>query len=165
MRVPSFERFQRLSAAGAFFVSGMVVGAALWSGLAHEQFNQVVLENIELKQQVETYQEDLDRIKDDSAKQSTIRRITVFVENVNDKTPLDAIAENELKKRVKNDLDGFRGRSVYQIGKDAQFARSIFENKLYSGIGDDDYEVRITTMLAADGVLQVWVVAQIHLQP
>lgn len=165
MRVPSFERFQRFAAAGAFFVCGMVVGAAVWSGLANEQYNQVVLENMKLNQQIETYQEDLNRIRDDSNKLSTIRRIAVFVEGPKDKPPLDAVTENELKKRVKNDLDGFRGRSVYQIGKDAQFARSIFENKIYSGIGEEDYEVKITTMLAADGVLQVWVVAQIHLRP
>jgi len=165
MRVPSFERFQRLSAAGAFFVCGMIVGAAIWSGLAQAQYSEIVRKNMELTQQNDTYQEDLNRIKDDSSKLTTIRRITVYVENPQDKPPLDAIAENELKKRVKNDLDGFRGRSVYQIGKDAQFARSIFENKLYSGIGDDDYEVRITTMLAADGVLQVWVAAEVHLRP
>jgi len=165
MRVPSFERFRRLSAAGAFFVCGMVVGATLWSGLMHEQFNQVVLDNMKLNQQNETYLEDLNRMRDDSSKFSTIRRIVVFVESPKNKPPLDAIAENELKKRVKNDLDGFRGRSVYQIGKDAQFARSIFENKLYSGIGEDDYEVRITTILAADGELQVWIVAQVSLRP
>ena len=165
MRVPSFERFRQLSATGAFFVCGMIVGAAVWSGLAQEQYSEIVLKNMELTQQLETYQEDLNRIKDDSNKQTTVRRITVYVENAKDKPPLDAIAENELKKRVKNDLDGFRGRSMYQIGRDAQFARSIFENKLYSGIGEDDYEVRITTMLAADGVLQVWVVAEGHLRP
>ena len=165
MRVPSFERFRRLSAAGAFFVCGMIVGAALWSGLSHEQFNRIALENMTLTQQIETYQKDLDRMKYDSNQLTTIRRITVYVENPKGKPPLDAIAENELKKRVKNDLDAFRGQSVYQIGKDAQFARSIFENKLYSGIGEDDYEVRITTMLVADGVLQVWVAAEVHLRP
>jgi hypothetical protein len=165
MRVPSFERFQRMSAAGAFFVCGMVVGAALWSGLANEQYNKVVLDNLQMAQQLETYKEDLNRAKDDSDKQSTIRRITVFVENAPDKPAIDVVTENELKKRIKNDLDGFRGRSIYQIGKDAQFARALFEKKVYTGIGEADYEVRITTMLAADGVLQVWVTAEIHLQP
>lgn len=165
MRVPSFERFQRFSSAGAFFVCGMVVGAAIWSGLANEQYNQVVLDNLQLAQQIETYKEDLSRAKDDSDKLSTIRRITVFVENPTDKQAIDVVTENELKKRIKNDLDGFRGRSIYQIGKDAQFARGLFEKKVYTGVGEEDYEVRITTMLAADGVLQVWVTAEIHLQP
>ncbi|WP_276354176.1 hypothetical protein [Cohnella caldifontis] len=165
MRVPSFERFQRISAAGAFFVCGMVVGAAVWSGLANEQMNQVILRNIELKEQIDNYQEELSRMQNDSEKGSIIQSILVFVEEPAGKTPLDAVTERELKKRIRDDLTGFRGRRVYNIGKDAQFARSLFENKIYSGIGDNDYEVRISTILVADGVLQVWVQAKVHLRP
>jgi hypothetical protein len=165
MRVPSFERFRRISAAGAFFACGAVVGAAVWSGLASEQMNQVILRNIELKEQIDNYQEELSRMQSDSEKGSIIQSILIFVEEPAGKDPLDAVTERELKKRIRDDLSGFRGRRVYNIGKDAQFARSLFENKIYSGIGDNDYEVRISTMLVADGVLQVWVQAKVHLRP
>lgn len=165
MRVPSFERFRRISAAGAFFVCGMVVGAAVWSGLANEEMNQMLLRKIELEEQIAGYKDDLKRLQNDTEKGSVIQSITVFIEEPEGKNSIDLVTEKELKKRIKDDLAGFRGRRIYDIGKDARFARSLLEKKVYSGIGENDYEVRIMTMLVADGVLQVWVEAKIHLRP
>lgn len=165
MRVPSFERFRRLSAVAAYFVCGMVVGAAVWSGMASEQYNQVVLDNIELTQQIEKYKEDIDRMQGNSDKENIIQSIEVFIEEPPNEQPLDAVTEKELKKRVKLDLDGFRGRKIYSIGQDAQFARPMLQNKIYSGIGDQDYTVKINTVLVADGVLTVWVEAEVYLRP
>lgn len=164
MRVPSFERFQRISAAGAFFVCGMAVGAAVWSGLANEQMNQVILRNIELKEQIDNFQEELRRMQSDSERGSLIQSILVIVEEPSGREPLDPLTERELKKRIRDDLSGFRGRRVNDIAKDSRFARNLFENKIYSGIGDSDYMVRISTVLAADGVLKVWVEAKVHLR-
>ncbi len=164
MRVPSFERFQRISAAGAYFVCGMVVGAAVWSGLASESFNQVMLKNIELTQQIDSYKEDISQLKSNSDRESVIKSIVVFIEEPPNEEPVDVVTEQELKKRVKQDLNGFRGRRVYSIGEDAPFARTLLQNKIYS-IGDAEYTVKINTMLVADRVLQVWVEADVYLRP
>jgi len=166
VRVPSFERFRRISAAGAFFVCGMVVGAAVWSGLEGEHLNQVLKENFELNQQIADYKEDLSRMQSDSERGSVIQSIVVFIGEPKGKNAIDIVSETELKRRVKEDLAVFRGRRIYNIGKDALFARKLFENKVYAGIGGNDYEVRITTMLVAEGALQVWVEAEkAHLRP
>ncbi|MBW5447418.1 hypothetical protein GE107_15275 [Cohnella sp. CFH 77786] len=165
MRVPSFERFRKFSAAGAFFVCGMVVGAAAWNGLESEHMNQVMLENLKLKEQLTDSQEELKRVQSDTEKGSVIQSIMVFVQEPEGRKSIDAVTEKELKKRIKDDLSGFRGRSIYHIGKDAQFAGKILENKVYTDIGENDYDVRITTILVADAVLQVWVEAQVHLRP
>lgn len=162
MRVPSFERFQRFSALGACFVCGMVVGAAVWTGLASESYNQVILENMELTQQIENYKEDIEQLKNNPSRESIIKSIIVFVEEKD--PPIDVVTEQELKKRVKQDLNGFRGRRVYDIGQDAPFARTMLQNKIYA-IRDSEYTVRITTMLVADGVLQVWVAADLYMRP
>jgi hypothetical protein len=57
MRVPSFDRFQKMMAAGAFFVCGAIVGIAAFNGLASERLNQALLRNIELEGQVSHYEE------------------------------------------------------------------------------------------------------------
>jgi hypothetical protein len=165
MRVPSFDRFKRLSQLAAFFVCGMVVGAAAFNGLSHEAYNKVVETNYELRSQIEDYQEQINRLEKDLGKESVIQGITVFVGVPEGKPAIDVVTEAELKKRIKKDLDGFRGRLIYNIGKDAPFVRKIFEKKVYAGIGENDYAVRITTILVADGVLQVWVEAKVHLKP
>ncbi|MDB4865772.1 MAG: hypothetical protein JWR03_105 [Cohnella sp.] len=161
MRVPSFQRFQRISALAAFFVCGMVVGAAAFNGLMNEEYNKAILKNYELTQQIENDQERISRLENDLGKESVIQGIMVFVGVPEGKPPLDVVTEKILKKKLKEDLSSFRGRRIYDIGKDSSFVRKLFEKKIYSGVGEKDYAVRITTILVADSVLQVWVEARI----
>jgi energy-converting hydrogenase Eha subunit B len=165
LRVPSFERFRQISAAGALFVCGMVVGAAAFNGINHEAYNQVILENYDLKQQLDTYRDEMERIRSDRTQSSVIQTITVSIEKPPDKPGVDVVTERELRKRLKGDLAGFLGRQIYRIRPDAALAKTLLEGKIYSGIGGNDYAVRVTTMMAVDGVLQVWVQARIHLRP
>jgi hypothetical protein len=165
MRVPSFERFRRISAAGAFFVCGMVTGAAVWSGLANGQYNRAIKENFELAEQIDNYKENIDRLQNDMHKESLIQSVIVFIEEPPGKPPIDVVTEKELKKRLKEDLSVFRGRRIYNIGKDAPFARGLLEKKIYAGIGQNDYLIRVNTMLIADGVLQIWVEARVYVAP
>lgn len=143
----------------------MVVGAAVWSGLANEQYNQVVLKNYELEQQIESYKENLDRLKNDLHQESVIQSIVVYVEEPpKGKQPLDVVTEKELKRRLKEDLGEFRGRNIYRISEDAHFAKKLIRNKIYR-VGENDYAVTINTVLAADGVLKVWVKAELNIRP
>jgi TRAP-type uncharacterized transport system substrate-binding protein len=161
MRVPPFERFQRISALTAVFVCGMVVGAAAFNGLMNEEYNKAILKNYQLTQQIENDQERISRLENDLGKESVIQGIMVFVGVPEGKPALDIVTEKELKKKLKDDLTSFRGRRIYDIGRDSSFARKLFEKKVYSGIGENDYMVRITTILVADSVLQVWVEARV----
>ncbi|TJY39734.1 hypothetical protein E5161_17440 [Cohnella pontilimi] len=165
MRVPSFERFRKFSQLAAFFVCGMVVGAAAFNGLYHAAYSEVLQKNYELMAQIEDYRDQIQRLESDLGKESVIHSMIVFVGVPEGKPDIDVVTEKELKTRIKKDLASFRGRKIYDIGKDASFAEKLFENKIYTGIGNSDYAVRIKTILLADGVLQVWVEARVHLQP
>jgi hypothetical protein len=142
--------------AAAFFVCGMIVGAAIYSGLASDQANRVIRENIELRKQMADYEENLSQLKKFRNKQTVIRSVTVYVEERKGQPPLDVVSEVELKDRLKRDLSVFVGRSIYDIGIEAQIARGILNGKIYSDIGQKDYKASIRTMLVVDGTLSVW---------
>jgi hypothetical protein len=166
VRVPSFERFQRISAAAALFICGLVVGAAVFNGLNHAALSNAIDENYKLREQAENHQDQINRLNEDLGKESVIQAVVVYIEEPAGKPSVDVVTEKELKRQLKQDLSVFRGRKIYTIGRDAPFTRKVLEKKIYSDIGQNDYKVRITTMLVADGVLQVWVeVSKAALRP
>jgi hypothetical protein len=162
MRVPSFSRFQRFMQGMAFFVCGLVVGSAVYSALENTVVNQTILDNYKLQDEVNSLKEDLKDIQQ-VRKENVIHQITPYIEVPKNKPDLDILTVTELKKALKEDLSIFIGRSIYTINTDAKFAERLLKKKIYNPIGDRDYEVSVKTMLVVDGVLQVWVVAVVHL--
>jgi hypothetical protein len=165
MRVPPFDRFQGLMTRAAFFVCGLVVGSAVYSGLQNDQFDRVITRNKQLERQLDDYQKDMKRLQQVRRKETAITSVVPYIKEAAGKPRLDAMTELELKKRLKADLSIFVGRSIYMIGSDSEFARSLLGNKIYDDIGGKSYEIAVKTMLVVDGVLQVWVEAKVHLNP
>ncbi|KIL35563.1 hypothetical protein SD71_13005 [Cohnella kolymensis] len=160
MRVPSFDRFQKLMQITAFFVCGIVVGSAVYSGLQNDQFNRVIEEKIKLEEQLNILREDLKIEK--NRNQNVVKKIIAYVVEPTGKTKIDILTETELKKRLKRDLEIFVGRSIYHIDSDASFARTLLHEKIYDDIEGKDYMVIVKTVLVVDGVLQIWVEARVH---
>lgn len=162
MRVPSFARFQRLMQLTAFFVCGLIVGAAVFNALKIEQYDSLSKENVLLRQQLAELTSDL-KHAEQIRKANVIKSIQPFILEQPGKPELGVATEAEIKKRLKKDLDIFIGRSIYNIDTDAPLARKLLNKIVYEDIGGQDYEVSVQTMLVADGRLQIWVNAIVHL--
>jgi hypothetical protein len=161
MRVPSFDRFQRLMQIVAIFVCGAIVGSAIYSALQNDIVDQLIAENIELKDQAEFYKKEINKQAQQQRKENSIHSVVSYIEGKS-KTDIDLLTEKELKKRLNNDLAIFIGRSIYEIHKDARFAQPLLSGKIYDHIEGKDYELNIKTILVVDGVLQVWALASEH---
>lgn len=154
MRVPDFKRYRGFMHSLAFFVCGMIVGAAVFNAMVLDQTNRIMTQNYEIKEQLDLAENQLLA----NRQVTVIRSIIVFVLKPDDGKPaLDAVSEVQLKKAIQKDLSILIGRSVYKIGSDAELVRTLLEGKIYTDIGGKDLLVSIRTMLAADSVLQVWV--------
>ncbi|MCC3375910.1 hypothetical protein [Cohnella sp. REN36] len=162
MRVPSFERYRGSMQAIAFFLCGLIVGAAVYSALVLDQSNRIVQQNYELKEQVELIRQELERPQkpQEAAFTSLVLYLVDPVDKSKEEPPLDTVTEKELKKRLRDDLHIFLGRKIYDIGSDAQLARSLIEGRVYPDIEKKDYIVSIRTVLAVDRRLTVWVEAR-----
>lgn len=144
----------------AFFVCGMIVGAAVYSAMVLDQTSRIAAQNYEIKEQLDLTEKQLLA----NRQISVIRSIVIFVLPEENKPALEAVVQVELKQRMEKDLSILKGRSIYDIGSDAQLVRKLLEGKVYTDIGDKNLSVSIRTMLVADSVLQVWVEAKTALR-
>jgi hypothetical protein len=123
-----------------------------------DQTSRIVDKNYKLKEQLTLTESQLlaDR------RVTVIRSIVVFVLEPDGKKPqMSTVQETEVKERLENDLSILKGRSIYDIGSDAQLVRKLLENKTYANVAEQlDVTVRVKTMLVADSVLQVWAEAE-----
>ncbi|RKP54949.1 hypothetical protein D7Z26_06840 [Cohnella endophytica] len=160
MRVPTFDRFRKFMQALAFFVCGMIVGSAVFNVLKNVMYENVALENIRLKTQLSTMEQDL-KFAQQSHKENVISQIKIIFLQDSEKTKskLDILTETRLKTQLKNDLKIFLGRSIYEIDSDSKFARMLLSKKTYD-IEETRYRVVLDTMLVVDGTLQVWASAE-----
>lgn len=143
--------------AAAFFLCGMIVGAAVYSGLVLDQTNRIVLHNYELKERAELAEQQARQKEKPNAGQTVVSSIVLYVNEVPGKEPLDAVTESALKEKLLASLKrSFLGRKMYEIGSDAALARSLLDGAVYPDIEKKDYTVHIRTVLAADGRLTVW---------
>lgn len=160
--MPFFSRFQRSMQLTAFFVCGLIVGSAVYSALENTVVDRALMDKYKLQYELESLKKDLKEIQQ-VRKENVIRSIVPFIEVPQGKIDLDILTVSELKKALKADLSIFIGRSIYTINTDAKFAERLLKERIYDDIGDRDYEVSVKTILVVDGVLQVWVVADLHL--
>jgi hypothetical protein len=163
MRVPQFERYYRYVRYSVVLLLGSVIGAAVYHSIYMNNFNTVVKINGQLKEQLEQTGRDIDELKKLQHQHTVIKRVVPYI--VDDDKPLNVLVETELKKRLKEDLSVFIGKSIYSIDENADMARTLLKNKLYAGIRGADYQVTIRTMLVADNVLQVWAYATVYERP
>jgi hypothetical protein len=139
----------------AFFLCGMIVGAAIYNSMVMDQSNRIIEQNYDLKEQLTLTEAQLEA----NRKVTVIRNIVVFVLEKEGKPPNDKVAEKQLKQKLKEDLSILIGQSIYDIGSDAELVRKLINSKQYGEIMEKNYSVFIRTMLLADSVLQVWVEA------
>jgi hypothetical protein len=163
MRIPPFERFQKVMQLLAFFVCGMIVGSAIYSALQNTVVENLLQDKYKLQEQLDTVRIELGHAQK-RQNENVIRSIVIFIEDIQGEPVLDILTQKNLKLAVKKDLTIFIGRSIFTIGSDSQLARNLLEQKIYDDIGDRDYEVSVKTMLAVDGALQVWIEAKEHHQ-
>ncbi|OPA80874.1 hypothetical protein BVG16_00550 [Paenibacillus selenitireducens] len=159
MRVPPFHRYSSFLRSGAIFLCGMIVGAAVYNSIFHFQVNQLTTIRSELLTQIGQQEEEIKSLSKYKNKQTIIRTLQLFILDDPD-TPIDTHSENELKRKIKTDLDGLIGRDIYKINSDAILTQKLLKNKTYQDSRGQEYNVQIRTMLANDGILQIWIDAK-----
>jgi len=168
MRLPPFERFiQLLSMAGAFLV-GAIVGAVVLNTLHVVQFEAYYDDRMELQSRIIQYEQNIQNLSNYKSQHTVIKSLNLKIEeesNESARPKLDAMAQSELLKQVREDLSILIGQSIYDIDSNAQFARKILEKKVYRDILGHDYTIELKTVLLVDNTLQVWMSVRKYTPP
>lgn len=159
MRLPPFHRYRRFTQIAAVFVMGMVVGGVVYNAIYHMGYNLLWLNNQEMRLQIEQYRSDILTLKKYNNTSTVIREIKIRTEDSKVKEgtdALDPVTVKEVLRRLVNDFEPLRGRSMFDIDSDSRLTRLLLDSKIYI-VRDKEYTIRIRTMLVMEGVLQIWV--------
>lgn len=165
MRVPTFARFVHWLQGFALILCGMVMGAAIFMSITHQQLDDQIKKNREFQDQIK-------KLKDDHAsselnnKPTVIKSIEVDVDNKlgpEDKD-LDPVIKSELERRVEADIAGLKGQSISSIEENPQYIQRIYGKRHVPNIHGKDYEVEIHTLIVVYGKLKIWVYAKEYVQ-
>lgn len=159
MRVPPFERYTGLLQSAGILISGIIIGSALFLSIYHHQLNTLLIQNRELLAENDKLLQDNNSFKKTRNLQSTINQIDVTVES-SPLNPLDKVTEQEIEKRVRNDLSVIKGQKIAVFAESPHVYQSLLSKKTYRGILDKDYIVNTKTMLLIQTELKVWVTAE-----
>lgn len=154
MRIPSISRIRSFSKTASLLVLGMILGSILYNAIFHASYNQLWLENQDLRILTSQFEEDIKTLKKYSKQQTVIKEIKIRAEQHD--PPLDSIVVKEILVQVGDDLEVLRGRSVYEIDTDSKIARTLLDRKIYN-VREKNYAIQIKTMLVAESVLQIWI--------
>ncbi|MUT64461.1 hypothetical protein [Paenibacillus sp. NEAU-GSW1] len=168
MRVPQFDKYVRAMQSLGVLLVGMVVGAAVYHSLFQAQFESLVSLKKDLEVRLVQYENDIQSLKELNNQHTVIKSVVLRIEaeaGEKEKPVLDKVTEKELLLRIKKDLSVYIGKSIYEIDTDAQFARKLLSQKIYSDVLEKSYTVDINTMLVVDNVLTVWVKVRAYERP
>ena len=159
MRVPQFERFSGWFAGFGLFLAGMVAGSALYMSIHQHNFSILAIQNALLKTRLEEAENNIASLTKKRSLNAYVAMVKVSLwENGTD--PLDELSADELKQKVKRDLQVAVGKPVASVKAAPDVFIRLVDGKVYHGIRDKDYLVRVRTIFVAQGELTVWIAAE-----
>ncbi|TVY07422.1 hypothetical protein [Paenibacillus cremeus] len=139
-------------------IAGMVIGAALFMSIYHQQLSFMIEQNHLLRTENNKQADEISDLKKSKNQQSTINLLNIYVEGA-DHTVLDKLAEAELKRRIHTDLRKVViGRKISNFAENPDVYEQILVQKPYLGVMDKDYIVQnVKWMVVTQTELKIWV--------
>jgi hypothetical protein len=152
MRIPPFERYEKTFVGLSIFIVGMIVGSAIFMAVYQNNFSLLWIQNQHMRTEIEslkTTNKNLN-LKQNRIAPSAIHSITVIFEAKNDAAKLDEISENELRKKIIQDLQFLNGKAIAKLKEDPLLYRNLIDGKTYHAIGERDYVVYVRTFMVIE---------------
>ncbi|TMV47652.1 hypothetical protein FE783_21945 [Paenibacillus mesophilus] len=141
MRVPPPEPFKRWLSGIGLFLSGMVIGSALYMSIHQTNFSLLVERNTVLQDENDNLKKEIQNLNKFKNSQSIIKKITVRYES-GSSSPLDPVIEQELKQHVLKKLEPiYEGQSMSPFVSGSEQGRAAEIRKLQE-IVSDQYTVK-----------------------
>lgn len=158
MRMPDFSKFAGWLPGLGLFFSGMIIGSAVYMSIHHHNFNLLYDKYQDLlKEKDDLITEMKTEMNTKRTTQPLISKINVkFAEDVKEEN-LDDIIENELEKKVRDELKMFIGKPANRLAspEEQDLIRSLV-NKRYL-VKDKDYIAQIRSLYIIQSELTLWI--------
>ncbi|MDF2923013.1 MAG: hypothetical protein K0R57_1927 [Paenibacillaceae bacterium] len=148
MRVPSFERYAGWMAGLGIFISGMIVGAAVFLSV-YQQHLSILHERVgALTNQNKTLSDNLESLNKYKTNQQYIGKVDVIIElSPKEKDTVDINVLNEIKRRVYDDIKQISGKPVSTVRDAPDIFTDLVDRKVYRNIFEKDYMIAVRRLM------------------
>ncbi len=166
MRVPPFDHYEKWLAGVGLFIVGSIFGSALFMCLYQHNFSLLSIQNQHLRTEIDNLNMTNKNITDKqiSDKKASIRTIKVVFEQKNEPKKLDELSENELRKKIVEDLKFLSGKAIVEIKDNPLLFRKLIDGKTYHNILERDYIIYVRSIILMQSELNVVVTADSSFQ-
>ncbi|MCR8643707.1 hypothetical protein NV379_13700 [Paenibacillus sp. N1-5-1-14] len=159
MSKSSATNWRMLLAAFSLFVCGGVVGAAVFMSTHQFNFDKLVTENDQLRRENKNITDDNDNLMKYQKNNSLIKLINVYYTNDSSEKLNESIQE-ELKKRVKNELKIIRGQRISSANRATPVYEKLISDKTFYNVFEKNYRVQVKFIELIGTELNVWFTAK-----
>ena len=160
MRVPPFERYQRLLAGFGIFLAGGIIGSAVYMSIHQQSYNLLYVKMHTYEEENQKLRLDMESLKKYKNHQSVVTQVNVYVQNREGDAPLTEDIRQELETRIKKDMKLIIGQKVAFV-KDARHVfEQLISQKTYL-LHEKTYTVEVKSIILVQTELSIWITAEI----
>lgn len=158
MRVPQLSQWKGLLSGIGIFITGAIVGSAVFMSIYVHNYNYLVEQKMELLKEKSNLEQNISSLEQNRNKRYVINQIDVHAASSSE-AKLDKVTLGEIEKRVERDIRTLEGKKTAVLSENPELVR-LLVNHIYPQIDKKDYVVHLQTMVVINSKLTVWVSAE-----
>jgi hypothetical protein len=165
IKIPPFEQFRSLAHGFAIFLTGVIVGCALFLSLVNQQIEEYHDKITSQERTISDMQRELNTLNKNKNRPTAISKIHVHIMVREGRQPLDELTRNEVEKAVEKKLEVFLGLPASDFAKPERqrILQEIVNQKHY--VRDKDYNVVLRSIVLVQTELSIGVTAEEFIKP
>ncbi|MBC8079949.1 MAG: hypothetical protein H7X86_06365 [Gorillibacterium sp.] len=163
MRVPQFNRYRGWLYGIALFITGGICGSAVFMSIHQNNFTLLAIENETLHIELEQAHTDIVALSGHRNKQQMISQVKVMVDQTD--SALDDLVENALRRAIHRDMEVAIGKPLIAVKAAPQVFIQLVDGKIYTGIREKDYRIRVQSLIVIQSELTVWITVKEYIAP
>lgn len=165
IKIPAFERFTTWYQGFGLFVSGVIVGCALFLGLTNRHVETLHDKLTSQDRQLQTMQNELNALNKTKNRPTAISKIHVTVTQRENEQPFEATLQSELEKAIESKLKVFLGLPAADLASPIRqdILKELVNQKFF--VREEDYSVTLRTIVLVQTELSISVYAKRFVKP
>jgi hypothetical protein len=159
LKIPPFNHYRPFLAGFALFISGAIVGSAVYMSIHQRSYNILYVKMHNFQRENYDLQQDIESLKKTRNKQALINVVNVYLQTQENEEPFSADIQKELEGNVKKELKLVIGQKIAYVKDARPLYERLISQKIFM-IHEKKYAVEIKSMVLVQTELSVWITAR-----
>jgi uncharacterized protein with NRDE domain len=159
LRVPPFDRYQRLLSGMGLMLAGAIIGSAIFMSIYHRNYNLMYIKMHNYQEENKKHLQDIDSLKKTRNNQTLVSFINVYLQNPENEEVLSENIQKEIESIVKKELKLVIGQKATYV-RDAQILYEKLISQKILTIDNKNYTVQVKSIILVQTELTVWITAK-----